>query len=92
MAFIINKMSEYGVNATYHKLDFIHIDNSNRSFTCSIKSYLSLAAKTANRTPLFTSDYYVTYDALGFDYTQNIFNLLYIYLKTLPEWATATEG
>lgn len=106
MALILSKETPMGVNAEYWKITNININimedylnivgqqvpnmmNVN-NIRIVISGFLNKAARENNKRPL-DSKIYLMNGPITFGNAEDLRLQIYTYLKTLPDWATATD-
>lgn len=82
----------YGVNATYHKITVTEMDWQKKVAIISLDGFIDEAAKTANKAPIFHSEFsFSGNDFTGF--ATNVDNVAVAYnkIKAQSDWANATD-
>jgi hypothetical protein len=84
-------MTQYGVEAEYHKVILTNVDWLSKKAHCEVAVYLNQQARTENK--MFLSSYALDIDETVFDFTceDNLVSKTYEKLKLLPELEGATD-
>ena len=94
----LQKSIEYkgtGINIEYHKIceSSIHIDPITKGGRAKVNVYKDAASRLANKNPVSNKQYTIpanTFSTLDLE-TQDARDLVYTYLKTLPEYQGALD-
>lgn len=92
----LQKSIEYkgtGINIEYHKVVNPKIDALTKGGSGRVDIYKDAAARLANKNPVSNKQYTIpanTFSTLDLE-TQDARDLIYIYLKTLPEFSGAVD-
>lgn len=90
MAMQISKPSNYGVNATYWRIEGGTIDYGSMVLRINVAGYLDAAARDAGKAPLAFES--VAWSGVDFpDVAEPTRVALYTKLMAMPEWAGAVE-
>ena len=92
----LQKSIEYkntGINVEYHKAVNPNIDAITKGGNVRVDIYKDAAARAANKNPVSNKSYVIpanTFSTLDLE-TQDARDLVYTYLKTLPEYNGAVD-
>ena len=91
MALKVNIETDLGVNAEYIRIRDIFVNNDKKIVSFAVYAYATKEAREADKKSVYTENYEVFYDDIGYTTKEDVFELTYAYLKKTEKYKNSTD-
>jgi len=91
MALELIKSTNYGIDATYHKIVQVNINWHTRESLVELHSFIDQTRRESGAHLIASQSFYWSGDEFPFDFDQNNVQTAYTKIKTLDEWLNSVD-